>query len=158
MRTIVHEVVADIDDAAAEIVLLIHWIGGAQTESRLPKRRQGQRNSTSADIIEAVRQLVLIAKDDLTASILNRNDPATGYGNRGTRERVCALRSYHKIPAFPPSADGNEPMRKRNASFCGHERIPTIPQDRIPTRKIHLLQQHRKMGVVKHDCNPHSNG
>ena len=59
MRTVIHEVVADIDDAASEIVLLIHWIGGVHTELHLPKRHRGQRNSTSADIIAAVRQLVL---------------------------------------------------------------------------------------------------
>ena len=46
VRTVIHEVVADIDDEASEIVLLIHWIGGVHTELRLPKRRRGQRNST----------------------------------------------------------------------------------------------------------------
>ncbi|MGB7009072.1 MAG: hypothetical protein WBD97_01565, partial [Pseudolabrys sp.] len=44
---------------------IVHWVGGAHSELRLPKRRRGQRNSTSADIIQAVRQLVLIASDDL---------------------------------------------------------------------------------------------
>jgi hypothetical protein len=36
-----------IDDAASEVVLLIHWIGRVHIELRLPKRRRGQRNSTS---------------------------------------------------------------------------------------------------------------
>jgi 3'-phosphoadenosine 5'-phosphosulfate sulfotransferase len=54
VRTIIHEVVADIDDAAAEIVLVVHWVGGVHSEIRLPKRRRGQRNSTSADVITAV--------------------------------------------------------------------------------------------------------
>jgi hypothetical protein len=49
------------DPEAAEIVLIIHWIGGVHSELRLPKRRRGQRNSTSADVIAAVRQLALIA-------------------------------------------------------------------------------------------------
>jgi hypothetical protein len=71
VRTLIHEVVADIDDAASEIVLIVHWVGGAHSELRLPKRRRGQRNSTSADIIQAVRQLVLIASDDLIAGLLN---------------------------------------------------------------------------------------
>ncbi|WP_442580078.1 hypothetical protein ACSBOB_32200 [Mesorhizobium sp. ASY16-5R] len=66
--------IADIDDAASQIILLVHWIGSVHTELRLPKRRRGQRNSTSADIIAAVRQLVLIARDDLIAGILNRTD------------------------------------------------------------------------------------
>ncbi|MER9833282.1 hypothetical protein NKJ51_34270 [Mesorhizobium sp. M0134] len=64
VRTVIREVVADIDDEASEIVLLIHWVGGVHTELRLPKRRRGQRNSTSGDIIAAVRQLVLIANDE----------------------------------------------------------------------------------------------
>ncbi len=109
VRTVIHEVVADIDDKASEIVLLIHWIGGVHTEIRLPKRRRGQRNSTAPEIIAAVRQLVLVASDDLIAGILNRNGLLTGHGNRWTRERVTALRSHHKIPVFRPAPDGVEP-------------------------------------------------
>ena len=100
VRTLIQEVVADIDDAAAEIILVVHWVGGVHSEIRLPKRRRGQRNSTSADIIAAVRQLVLIASDDLIAGILNRNKLKTGHGNRWTRERVTSLRSHHRIPVF----------------------------------------------------------
>jgi hypothetical protein len=114
VRTVIHEVIADIDDEASEIVLLIHWIGGVHTELRLPRRRRGQRNSTSADILAAVRQLVLIANDDLIAGILNRNGLMTGHGNRWTRERVTALRSHHKIPVFRPAPDGNEPWLNLN--------------------------------------------
>src|SRR5260221_5177210 len=109
VRTLVHEVVADIDEAASEIVLIVHWVGGAHSELRLPKRRRGERNSTSADIIQAVRQLVLIASADLIAGLLNRNGLKTGNGNRWTRERVTSLRSYHHIPVFKPAEDGIEP-------------------------------------------------
>src|SRR5205823_11574778 len=63
IRTVIHEVIADIDQEAAEIVLVVHWVGGIHSEIRLPRRRRGQRNSTSADVIAAVRQLFLIAKD-----------------------------------------------------------------------------------------------
>lgn len=109
VRTLIHEVVADIDDDASEIVLLVHWAGGVHSELRLPKRRRGQRNATSVDILAAVRELVLIASDDLIAGILNRNGLMTGNGNRWTRERVTALRSYHKIPVFRAASDGEEP-------------------------------------------------
>jgi hypothetical protein len=90
--------VADIDLEAAEIVLVVHWIGGVHSQMRLPRRRRGQRNSTPTDVIAAVRQLVLIANDDLVAGILNRNGLFTGHGNRWTRERVTSLRSHHRIP------------------------------------------------------------
>ena len=109
VRTVIHEVIADIDAEAGEIVLLIHWMGGVHTELRLPRRRRGQRNSTSPDIIAAVRQLVLIANDDLIAGMLNRNKLTTGHGNRWTRERVTSLRSHHKIPVHRPADDGIEP-------------------------------------------------
>jgi hypothetical protein len=108
-RTVIHEVVADIDRDTSEIVLFIHWIGGVHSQLRLPIRRRGQRNSTSADVIAAVRQLVLIANDDLIAGILNRNGLLTGHGNRWTRERITALRSHHRIPVHRPADNGIEP-------------------------------------------------
>jgi len=108
VRTLIHEAVADIDDGAAEIVLTLHWVGGAHTEHRLPRRRRGQRTSTPADIVEAVRSLALIARDDVIAGVLNRNGLKTGYGNRWTRERVTSLRSSHRIPVFRDTSEGEE--------------------------------------------------
>lgn len=90
-RTVIREVVADLDDEASEIVLLVHWVGGTHTEIRLPKRRRGQRNATPPDIVEAVRQFAGFANDDVIAGVLNPNALAIGNGNRWTRERVTAL-------------------------------------------------------------------
>ena len=109
VRTVIQEVIADIDAQASEIVLLIHWIGGVHSEIRLPRRRRGQRNSTPTDVITAVRQLALIANDALIAGILNRNGLTTGHGNRWTRERVTSLRSHHRIAVYKPVDDGIEP-------------------------------------------------
>jgi hypothetical protein len=89
-------VVADINAEAAEIVLIIHWINGVHSEYAC---RGGGVGSAAADVIAAVRQLVLIANDDLIAGVLNRNGLVTGYGNRSTRERVTSLRS-HSVPLF----------------------------------------------------------
>jgi hypothetical protein len=109
VRTVIQEVIADLDQEAAEIVLIVHWMGGIHSEIRLPRRRRGQRSSTSADIVAAVRQLVLIANDNLIAGILNRNGLRTGHGNRWTRERVTSLRSHHRISVYKPVEDGIEP-------------------------------------------------
>ena len=109
VRTLIREVIADIDAEAAEIVLLIHWMGGVHTELRLPRRRRGQRNSTASDIVTAVRQLALVVSDDFIAGVLNRNKLVTGNDNRWTRQRVTTLRSYHRIPVHRPASDGVEP-------------------------------------------------
>src|SRR3954468_9319084 len=114
VRTVVQEVVADLDEAAGEIVLLVHWTGGIHTELRLPRRRRGQRNSTSPDIIAAVRQLVLIGSDDVIAGMLNRNGLRTGHGNRWTRERVTALRSHHGIPVHRRVPEDEAPWLNLN--------------------------------------------
>jgi DNA invertase Pin-like site-specific DNA recombinase len=114
VRTVVQEVVADLDEAAGEIVLLVHWAGGVHTELRLPRRRRGQRNSTSPDIIAAVRQLVLIGGDDVIAGMLNRNGLRTGHGNRWTRERVTTLRSHHGIPVHRRVPEDEAPWLNLN--------------------------------------------
>ena len=114
MRTVIHEAIADLDERTAEIVILIHWVGGAHTEHRLPRRTRGQRNSTPTDIVEAVRSLALIMKDDVIAGILNRNGLRTGNGNRWSRERVTSLRSHHKIPVYNPAESGLEPWLNLN--------------------------------------------
>jgi len=127
VRTVIHEVIVDIDPEAAEIILVVHWVGGVHNEMRLPRRRRGQRNSTSADVIAAVRQLALIAKDDLIAGILNRNRLMTGNGNRWTRERVTSLRSHHHIAVYNAADDGIEPwLNLGNAAQLLHVAPKTL--------------------------------
>ena len=103
VRTLIHEVIVDVDSEAGEIILVVHWKGGVHTELRLPRRRRGQNSSqTPKEIVGAVRVLVRICTDDMIAGILNRNGLRTGRGNRWTRERVTSLRSHHQIPCYSP--------------------------------------------------------
>ena len=99
-RTLIKEVVADVDSEAGEIILVIHWRGGVHTELRVPRRRRGQCGTeTPGETVDIIRRLALISSDDLIASALNRNNIRTGQGNRWTRERVASLRVKQGIPA-----------------------------------------------------------
>jgi len=99
IRTLIQEVVADVESSAGEIVLFIHWKGGLHTEVRVPRRRRGYNNShTDKALVQAVSLLANICNDELIAGVLNRNGHKTGRGNRWTKERVTALRSHHQIP------------------------------------------------------------
>ncbi len=101
VRTLIHEVVVDVNAEAGEVILIIHWKGGIHTELRLPRRRRGENSChTSKDTVAAVRALAQICPDEMIAGALNRNGLLTGRGNRWTRERVTALRSHHEIPAY----------------------------------------------------------
>jgi hypothetical protein len=103
IRTLIREVIADVDSGVGEVILVIHWKGGVHTERRVPRRRRGQNNShTPKSVVEAVAALARICSDDLIAGMLNRNGLKTGRGNRWTRERVIALRSRHRIPYPSP--------------------------------------------------------
>jgi hypothetical protein len=109
VRTLIHEVVVDVDASAGEVILVLHWKGGLHTELRVPRRRRGQNSfHTSADTMQAVRVLARTCTDDVIAGALNRNGQLTGRGNRWTRERVAALRSHHHIPAHRPTQDAAE--------------------------------------------------
>jgi hypothetical protein len=101
VRSLINEIVVDVDSAAAEIVLVIHWAGGIHTEVRVPRRRRGQNSThTAPETLEAVRLLARICSDAMIANVLNRNGRRTGRGNFWTRERVTALRSHHEIPVY----------------------------------------------------------
>ena len=104
VRTLIHEVIADVDTAAGEILLVIHWQGGVHTELRVPRRRRGNCTATSKDIVSAVRSLARICDDTAIAGVLNRNGLRTGRGNRWTRGRVTSLRSTNSIPVYSETA------------------------------------------------------
>ena len=103
VRTLIEEVLVDVDSSQGELLLTIHWKGGVHTELHLPRRRRGQCSTqTPCELIEAIAVLARIASDDIIASVLNRNGHLTGRGNRWTRERVTALRSHNRIPCYKP--------------------------------------------------------
>jgi DNA invertase Pin-like site-specific DNA recombinase len=98
-RTLIEEVLVDVNDPQAELLLTIHWKGGVHTELRLPRRRRGQCSThTPRELIEAITVLARISTDDVIAGVLNRNGHLTGRGNRWTRERIASLRSHNRIP------------------------------------------------------------
>ncbi len=101
VRSLIRDVVVDVEASGAEVVVVIHWKGGVHTELRLPRRRRGQNSThTSKQAIEAVRMLPRICTDQSIAGFLNRNGLLTGRGNRWTQERVTALRSHHGIDCY----------------------------------------------------------
>jgi hypothetical protein len=94
VRIAIHDVIADVDSEAAEIVLVVHWIGGVHSEIRLPRRRRGLRNSTSAESHRRHPEQERIG-DGLWQSL----DPRA-------RHRA-ALASPHSRSSNPPMTESN---------------------------------------------------
>jgi DNA invertase Pin-like site-specific DNA recombinase len=163
VRTLIEEVLVDVDSSASELVLTLHWKGGAHTEQRLPRRRRGQCSTqTSRELIEAVGVLARICNDDLIAGILNRNGHFTGRGNRWTRERVTALRSHHRIPCNKRDEQQPQPWMNLTDAAALLVREPSgLPLIAAISRPSTLLQMDHglsagmswKVNQLKHSSN-----
>ena len=103
IRTLVEEIVVDIDLKVHEVDVIIHWKGGLHSAARVARRRRGQNSAhTAPDAVEAVRSLARVCSDEMIAAYLNRNGLLTGRGNRFAKERVASLRSHRKILRHTP--------------------------------------------------------
>jgi DNA invertase Pin-like site-specific DNA recombinase len=99
VRTVIEEIVADVDRSTNELSFKIHWAGGTHTTLRVPKNHKGgHRRTAKRDVVELVRELVQISSDGVIASILNRLGYRTGAGNTWTETRVMTLRRERDIP------------------------------------------------------------
>jgi DNA invertase Pin-like site-specific DNA recombinase len=99
VRTLIHEVIVEVDQDQGMLILVIHWKGGIHTRLNLQRRRRGQNGAqASKDVVEGVRILARVCSDQVIAGVLTRNGLRTGRGNRWTKERVISLRSHYQIP------------------------------------------------------------
>jgi DNA invertase Pin-like site-specific DNA recombinase len=101
VRTVIKEIMCDVDEDNFLILLDIHWEGGNHTRLEVKKNRTGEhRNCTEKSVVEIVRDLSLILPDKAIAPILNRLKLKTGAGNNWTRDRVKWARNKNGIKPF----------------------------------------------------------
>jgi DNA invertase Pin-like site-specific DNA recombinase len=104
LRTVIKEIVADVNDRTESIEMQIHWIGGVHTTLKVRKNRVGLNgNATNKNVVELVRELAKAQSDTSIAATLNRLGYHTGPGNNWNQTRVKNLRLHHKIPVFDQS-------------------------------------------------------
>lgn len=101
---LVHEVVIDLDDAANEAVVLIHWVGGCHTEVRVPRVKTGRYPADRRPSpVEVMRKLGGQWPDRELAVTMNRMRCKTEDGETWTTVKVCALRERLGIAPFDPA-------------------------------------------------------
>jgi DNA invertase Pin-like site-specific DNA recombinase len=110
VRTLIEEIVVDVDVSAPEIRLVVHWKGGVHTELSVRRRRRGEHGrATSPDTIDAVRAMALVCSDESIAHFLSRNGLRTAHDHPWSKQRVTSLRKDHAIPVHSKArqaADG----------------------------------------------------
>jgi hypothetical protein len=106
IRTVIKEIVCDVDEDKQMIVLDVHWEGGVHTKVEVKRKKTGEHsNCTDKSIVELVSQLARQLPDKSIAPILNRLKLKTGVGNNWTADRVKSLRSHNRITAYSPSEE-----------------------------------------------------
>jgi hypothetical protein len=103
LRTVIEEIVVDVDHPVNQVVMLLHWSGGRHTELRVTKPKTGEHgHRTAAEAVEVVKQMAGQYPDDVIASTLNRLGFSTGCGNTWKKHLVCSLRSKLDLPTYDP--------------------------------------------------------
>jgi DNA invertase Pin-like site-specific DNA recombinase len=106
IRTLINEIVVDVNHSSATVEMQIHWAGGVHTELKVRKNRAGHNaNTTDREVVELVRELALVQPDSNIASTLNRLGYHCGSGKTWNETRVKHLRNYNKIPVFVRGGD-----------------------------------------------------
>jgi DNA invertase Pin-like site-specific DNA recombinase len=110
IHILVQEVVCELDEAANEAVLLIHWTGGRHTKVRVPRVKTGRYPGDMAPTaVEALRKLAGHWPDRQLAVSLNRMRCKNNVGETWTTVRVREMRERLGIAEYDP-ADTDQTM------------------------------------------------
>jgi hypothetical protein len=106
VRTLIEEIVVDVDESLDELQYWVHWAGGHHTDHRLARR--GRRGRTAKDLCSIVSTLRKILPDASLATTLNRAGLTTSSGKNWTARRVATFRRQHSITSYSSSERARE--------------------------------------------------
>ena len=88
VRALITEIIADVDAAAGEIVIVSDWKGGQHSELRVRKPKTGEHGcQTSNEAVAVIRSMAGRWSDQDIAASLNRMGLPTGQGKTWTARR-----------------------------------------------------------------------
>ncbi len=109
LRALVTDIIADVDEAAREVVLTIHWRGGRHSQLRVRKPKSGEHGCrTPEEALAVMRSMATRWSDEDIAASLNRMGMPTGQGKPWTAHRVGSLRRVHGIHAYRSAEKSGE--------------------------------------------------
>lgn len=98
LRCVIEDIVADVDEASREVVLVIQWRGGRHSQLRVRKQASGGTvRRTPEDVLKVIRSMAGPWSDSEIAATLNRMGMRTGVGNTWTGYLVQRTREKYRI-------------------------------------------------------------
>jgi hypothetical protein len=109
LRALVTDIIADVDEAAREVILTIHWRGGQHSQLRIRKPKSGEHGCrTSDEALAVMRSMATRWSDEEIAASLNRMGMSTGQGKTWTAHRVSSVRRVNGIHAYRSAEKSGE--------------------------------------------------
>jgi excisionase family DNA binding protein len=101
LRTLIADIIVDVDDTERDVVLTIHWRGGQHSDLRVRKPQTGEHGcATTDDALAVMRSMAGRWSDEHIAASLNRMGLPTGQGKTWTAHRVASIRRVRGIHAY----------------------------------------------------------
>jgi hypothetical protein len=117
VQALITEIVANVDETAREVILVIHWKGGQHSELRVRKPKSGEHGCrTSEEALAVMRSMAGRWSDQDIAASLNRMGMPTGQGKTWTAHRVGSLRRVRGIHGYRSAEKNGEWLTLREAA------------------------------------------
>jgi len=141
VRTLIEDIVADLDDSSGEIVLTVHWKGGQHSELRTRKPKSGEhRRRASKEADAVIRSMAGKWPDDQIAASLNRMGIRTGQDRSWTAVVVGSYRARHGIHAYRSAEKDNQWLTMSEAAaklgVTNHVIRALIKNDLLPAEQV----------------------
>jgi DNA invertase Pin-like site-specific DNA recombinase len=108
LRTLITDIIADVDDKSREVVLTIHWKGGQHSVLRVRKPQTGEHGCQTPDqALGVMKQMATRYSDDDIAATLNRMGIRTGQNKTWTAHRVSSIGLRASMRFGPPRRTDN---------------------------------------------------
>src|SRR5271166_1126346 len=117
LRTLIADIIVNVDDDVRDVVLTIHWRGGQHSELRVRKPRTGEHGcATTEDALAVMRSMAGRWSDEHIAASLNRMGLPTGQGKTWTAHRVSSVRRVRGIHAYRSAEKDGEWLTQTEAA------------------------------------------
>lgn len=97
VRSIIEDVIVNLDDESQMLRFIIHWKGGCHSAIEMPKPPAGIGQKTSEEDLGIIRKMAHRYGDNDIARVLNRLGRRTATGMRWNQSRITNIRSKYSI-------------------------------------------------------------
>jgi DNA invertase Pin-like site-specific DNA recombinase len=121
IRTVIDEIVVNLDESNQTLHFVIHWKGGCHTEFKMDKPRSGVGKATDNEDVELVRKMADRYEDGEIARVLNKLNRRTGKGLSWNQTRVASVRTKHGMASAPHRTKRGQEILSlaQAADLCG---------------------------------------